>query len=229
MDLTATQWSTDQRERDVSSDVTLGSTIRSNGSNFHGSLHHHGSLTFVLTVAWCLDHDGRARALAHMNPARQPLSIRSRRVFRATLRQFAVGVIGTLLSPANTPRVRSAPPWRRSRIAECVGQVTRVGGLDVVVSRDRVLHHVHHGQAISRCRASASLASAAVVRTVILAGSISRCFRVGLLARAILRQSAACISVLHVAVVDSADHCLSLAPELAKHDHQVRASELVTR
>jgi ABC-type transport system involved in multi-copper enzyme maturation permease subunit len=187
----------------VSSDVTLGSTIRSEWIKFRTvrSTIMGVIITFVLTVGLGALITTAVRAHWHtMNPARQltfdPVSASLSGILFA---QFAVGVIGTLFitSEYSSGSIRTTLAAVPNRLELVWGKLLVLAASMFVVSEIACFITFIMGQAIfSGVVPSASLGSAAVVRTVILAGVYLTLLSVlGFSLGLILRQSAACISV----------------------------------
>ncbi len=187
----------------MSSDVTLGSTIRSEWIKFRTvrSTIMGVIITFVLTVGLGALITTAVRAHWHtMNPARQltfdPVSASLSGILFA---QFAVGVIGTLFitSEYSSGSIRTTLAAVPNRLELVWGKLLVLAASMFVVSEIACFITFIMGQAIfSGVVPSASLGSAAVVRTVILAGVYLTLLSVlGFSLGLILRQSAACISV----------------------------------
>jgi ABC-type transport system involved in multi-copper enzyme maturation permease subunit len=187
----------------MSSDVTLGSTVRSEWIKFRTvrSTIMGVAITFVLTIGLGALITLAVRAHWHsMDPTRQlifdPVSASLSGILFA---QFAVGVIGTLFitSEYSSGSIRTTLAAIPNRLELVWGKLIVLVASIFVVAEIACFITFLMGQAIfSGVVPTASLGNSAVLRTVILAGVYLTLLSVlGFSLGLILRQSAACISV----------------------------------
>ena len=187
----------------MSSDVTLGSTIRSEWIKFRTvrSTIMGVVITFVLTIGLGALITIAVRAHWHsMDPVRKltfdPVTASLSGILFA---QFAVGVIGTLFisSEYSSGSIRTTLAAIPNRLELVWGKLVVLVVSLFVVSEVACFITFVMGQAIfSGVVPTASLSDGAVLRTVILAGVYLTLLSVlGFSLGLILRQSAACISV----------------------------------